>query len=178
MIKAYDGRRIMELSPTLQLGWLNGWILLVFEFLIQGSLLLIIPRRVVARLFDRSGWSKSERAFLLIGKIFSLACLVLICFSPLITNTYLFSIGLTLYFIGIAGLVASMVNFKDTPADMPVTRGVYKYSRHPQIVSLFVIFLGILFVNWLVDRLVHVGDVQDFPAFRYPGGRTGLSQAL
>jgi hypothetical protein len=37
----------MELFPTLEIGWLNGWILLVFEFLIQGSLLLIFPKDVV-----------------------------------------------------------------------------------------------------------------------------------
>jgi hypothetical protein len=27
--------------PTLEIGWLNGWILLAFEFLIQGLLLLV-----------------------------------------------------------------------------------------------------------------------------------------
>ena len=31
----------MELIPVLEFGWLNGWILLAFEFLIQGFLLLI-----------------------------------------------------------------------------------------------------------------------------------------
>ena len=68
----------MELIPALELGWLNGWILLAFEFLIQGSLLLIFPKDVVARLFDRSGWSVKQRVFLIMGKVFSLACLVLI----------------------------------------------------------------------------------------------------
>jgi hypothetical protein len=45
----------MELMPALKLGWLNGWILLAFEFLIEGLLLVVFPRDVVARLFDRSG---------------------------------------------------------------------------------------------------------------------------
>jgi len=73
----------MELMPTLELGWLNGWILLGVENLIQGFLLLIFPRDVVARLFDRSGWNVKQRAFLIAGKVFSLACLVLIIFTPL-----------------------------------------------------------------------------------------------
>ncbi|MCJ7626490.1 MAG: DUF1295 domain-containing protein, partial [Anaerolineaceae bacterium] len=38
---------------------------------------------------------------------------------------------------------AAMLNFKDTPPNQPVTKGVYKISRHPQIVALFMIFLGI-----------------------------------
>jgi protein-S-isoprenylcysteine O-methyltransferase Ste14 len=133
----------MELIPTLEIGWLNGWILLAFEFLIQGFLLLIFPKDVVARLFDRSGWSGKERLFTIIGKVFSLACLILIALTPLKINSSAFIVGLILYAIGLAGLVAAMLNFRDTPQSQPVTKGVYKISRHPQIVSLFIIFLGI-----------------------------------
>ena len=39
---------MMELIPALKLGWLNGWILLVLEFSIQGFFLLIFPKAVVA----------------------------------------------------------------------------------------------------------------------------------
>jgi protein-S-isoprenylcysteine O-methyltransferase Ste14 len=46
----------------------------------------------------------------------------------------------------VIGLVVSMMNFKDTPLDQPVTRGVYRLSRHPQIVSLFFVFLGVCLV--------------------------------
>jgi len=58
-------------------------------------------------------------------------------------NSSAFIVGLILYAIGLVGLVAAMLNFKDTPLSQPVTKGVYKRSRHPQIVSLFFIFLGI-----------------------------------
>lgn len=133
----------MELLPTLKIGWLNGWILLVFDFLIQGFLLLIFPKDVVSRLFSRSGWNAKQRVFTIIGKAFSLACLILIIMTPLNINSSIFTIGLILYAIGLVGLVVAMLNFKDTPLNQPVTKGVYKISRHPQIVSLFVIFLGI-----------------------------------
>lgn len=129
--------------PALNIGWLNGWLLLVFEFLIQGGLLLVFPRNVVTRLFDRSGWSVKQRLFTILGKAFSLACLVLIILTPLKINASTFVIGMILYATGLAGLVTAMLNFKDTPPDHPVTRGIYRISRHPQIVSLFVIFLGI-----------------------------------
>ncbi len=133
----------MEFFPVLKIGWLNGWILFALEVSIQGFLLLVFPKDVVARLFDRSGWSVKQRAFLILGKLFSLACLVLIILTPLKTHTVVFIIGLVLYAIGLGGLVMSMFNFKDTPPDQPVTKGIYKISRHPQIVSLFVIFVGI-----------------------------------
>jgi len=133
----------MELIPTLEIGWLNGWILLAFEFLIQGFLLLIFPKDVVSRLFDRSGWSKKQRVFTIIGKVFSLACLILIILTPLKINSNAFIVGIILYAAGLAGLVAAMLNFKNTPLDQPAMKGVYKISRHPQIAALFVIFLGI-----------------------------------
>jgi len=133
----------MELFPHLEIGWLNGWILLIFEFLIQGSLLLVFPKDVVSRLFDRSGWDKKQRLFTIVGKVFSLVCLALIVLTPLKVNPYLFIAGLVLYIFGIIGLVVAMLNFRNTPPDQPVTRGIYKKSRHPQIFSLFIIFLGV-----------------------------------
>ena len=129
--------------PALEIGWLNGWILLAFEFMIQGFLLLVFPKDVVSRLFDRSGWSEKQRILTIIGKMFSLGCLILIILTPLRINSSAFIVGLILYAVGLAGLVVAMLNFKDTPLNQPVTKGVYKISRHPQIVALFVIFLGI-----------------------------------
>jgi protein-S-isoprenylcysteine O-methyltransferase Ste14 len=133
----------MELITALEIGWLNGWILLTCEFLIQGLLLLVFPKDVVSQLFDRSGWSVKQRVFLIAGKVFSLACLILIILTPLKINSSAFLVGLILYAIGLAGLAAAMLNFKDTPLSQPVTKGVYKISRHPQIFALFILFLGI-----------------------------------
>ncbi len=133
----------MELWPALNIGWLNGWILLAIEFTIQGFLLLVFPKDVVSRLFDRSAWSDKQKIFTVLGKVFSLVCLVLIIFTPLKGHSVVFPVGLIIYVIGILGLVVSMINFKDTSMDQPVTKGVYKFSRHPQIVSLFIIFFGI-----------------------------------
>jgi protein-S-isoprenylcysteine O-methyltransferase Ste14 len=132
----------MEFFPELVVGWLNGWILLAVEILVEGITMLIFPKEVQSRLLDRSGWSKKQRIFLLLGKVFSLITLILIILTPLKTNTILFPIGLALYGIGLVGLVVSMINFKKTPLDQPVTRGLYRISRHPQIVSLFIIFFG------------------------------------
>jgi len=133
----------MELFPTLEIGWLNGWILLAFEFLVQGTLLLVFPKDVVERLFDRSDWSVKQRAYLLLGKIFSLLTLLLIILTPLKINSEIFMLGMILYIVGVVGLVVAMYNFKDTPLDQPVTKGLYKISRHPQIVALFIYLLGV-----------------------------------
>jgi protein-S-isoprenylcysteine O-methyltransferase Ste14 len=152
----------MELFPDIKLQLLNGWILLGFQVLIQGFLMLIFPKDVNERLLDRSSWTKKQRIFLILGKIFSLACLVLIVFTPLKVNSPVFIIGIIIYTIGLLGLVISMLNFKGTAPDTLVTNGLYKVSRHPQIISLFLLFTGmsivigswIAFFTLLVSRIL------------------------
>jgi protein-S-isoprenylcysteine O-methyltransferase Ste14 len=53
-----------------------------------------------------------------------------------------FLVGIIVYATGLAGLAAAMLSFRNTPPDQPVTKGVYRISRHPQIVALFAIFFG------------------------------------
>ncbi len=151
----------MELIPALEIGWLNGWILLAFEFLIQGFLLLVFPKDVVSRLFDRSGWSVEQRVFLSIGKVFSFFTLILIILTSLKINSSVFIVGLILYTIGLAGLVVAMYNFKDTSLDQPVTKGVYKISRHPQIVTQFIFLLGICMAigSWVALIILLVSKI-------------------
>ena len=132
----------MELFPTLGIGWLNGWLPLAGLCLAEGLLLLLSPKDVVAKLFDRSGWDRKQKAFLLTGKLFSLACLVLLVLTPLKLGASVFIIGTSLYGLGWVGLVLAILDFKNTPPGQLVTRGLYRVSRHPQIFALFIMFVG------------------------------------
>ena len=133
----------MELIPALKIGWLNGWIPLGLLFLTDGILFTAFPKDVVARLFDRSGWNRRQKVLTVIGKLFSLACLVLIILTPLKIGPPVFIIGTILIALGLVGLIIALFDFKNTPLGQPVTRGLYRISRHPQIVMVFVLFLGI-----------------------------------
>ena len=44
--------------------------------------------------------------------------------------------------LGLIGLAKALFDFKDTPFDEPVVRGMYRVSRHPQIVMSSVVLLG------------------------------------
>jgi protein-S-isoprenylcysteine O-methyltransferase Ste14 len=141
----------MELMPSLELGWLNGWIPLGLLVLVEGLLLKFFPKEVVSRLFDRSGWNRRQAVFMVIGKLFSLVCLVLIFLTPLKIGSTVFVVGAVLYTLGLVGLVVAIFDFRVTPVGEPVTRGLYTVSRHPQIVMLFVMFLGMCLAigSWL-----------------------------
>ncbi len=136
---------VMEIFPTLELGLYNGWILFLILVISEGLMFLLYPREVVSRLtdFDRSKWSRGQRISFAIGKTFSLVCIILIVLTPLKLGTIGLWLGVIIFALGLAGLAASVITFRRTSLDKPVTVGPYRFSRHPQQVSLFTIFTGI-----------------------------------
>ena len=132
----------MELFPELRLGWLNGWIFLGLLCLVDGICFLVFPKDVVKRLFDRSGWSQKQVTFTVLGKLCALVCLVLLVATPLKIGSPVFVIGAAVSLLGCLGLTTALVNFRNTPSDQPVERGLYRISRHPQIVMSSVVLLG------------------------------------
>jgi protein-S-isoprenylcysteine O-methyltransferase Ste14 len=141
----------MEWMPDLTIGWLNGWIPLVLLTLTDGFLFLIFPKDVVDRLFDRSGWSQRQVVFTVIGKLCALACLLILFFTSLKIGSITFIIGLIVILLGLTGLVKALYDFKNTPFGQPVENGIYRVSRHPQIVMSSVVLLGscIAIGSWL-----------------------------
>ena len=128
--------------PTFQIGWLNGWILLVLLVLTDGVLFLSFPKPVVARLFDRSGWSQKQATLTVLSKLCALFCIVSIVLTPLKIGFPVFIAGIILVALGLAGLVKAVLDFRHTPLDQPVVSGLYRISRHPQMVMASVVILG------------------------------------
>jgi protein-S-isoprenylcysteine O-methyltransferase Ste14 len=142
----------IEFFPKLELGWFNGWIFLMVHVVLQAIFILTCSKEVKVRLFDRgTGWTKTQKTFTLIGKVFGLINIILIILSPLKFGSIEFIIGLIIFLIGITGLVTSIINFKNAPFDKPIATGLYKVSRNPQIVMVYIIILGytLLIGSWL-----------------------------
>ncbi len=151
----------MEFMPDLHLTWISGGLFLIGLVLTEGILFRLFPKDVVARLFDRSGWEKKQIVFTVIGKVAALGCLILIGLSPLKIWHPVFIIGSIIAICGIAGLIKSLLDFRSTPLDQPVTKGFYTISRHPQIVSSSLVILGACIaigswsavILWLIARI-------------------------
>ncbi len=135
----------MELFPALELGWLNGWILLVVLYGIFGMLLLFFPKAVVARLYAYDGlrWSKKQRAYHVIGKLLVLVNIVLTILTPLKVGSTVSILGVILFAIGLTGFTIALLNFKNTPLNQSITKGLYSVSRHPQALMLLIAGVGI-----------------------------------
>jgi protein-S-isoprenylcysteine O-methyltransferase Ste14 len=141
----------MELFPALAPGWLNGWILIAFLYVTYIVVLIVLPRDVVARLYEKSGRSKRHRVTIGVGSFFAFVYFGLIIFTPLKIGSAVFIPGIILYMLGLAGFVAALFNFSSAPLDQPITSGLYRLSRHPQQLMFFVAFIGICIAigSWL-----------------------------
>lgn len=160
----------MSVFPALRIGWLNGWIPFALVGLTEGILFVSIPRHVLARLFDRSGWSKKQALWFSAGKLFSLVYIALIILTPLRTISSLFVIGMGLNLMGLIGLASAILTFSCAAPDQPATGGLYRVSRHPQVFMTFVSLLGAslavgswsaAFALFLSRGLQHLGIVAE-----------------
>jgi len=125
----------MEPFPALKIGWLNGWLPMGILYLIFGILLLVFPREVVRRLYERSGWGREQRVITLIGKSMALVWFPLIIFTPLKIGTPVFALGMVLFALTV----------------ILVMEGPYRVIRHPGYLAEMVYFsvLPIILSRWV-----------------------------
>lgn len=135
--------KIVEFFPELVLGVANGWLLLVMFFGAYAATLISFPKEALARLYDRSGESERPPVRRIVVVVVVFVWFVSMGLSPLKRGTLVFGLGMSMYLLGWMGFLASLVTFRNTPVDQPVTGGLYNISRHPQQMAVSVTFLGI-----------------------------------
>jgi protein-S-isoprenylcysteine O-methyltransferase Ste14 len=141
----------MEFLPTFKLGWLNGGLLLALLVLTDGILFFAFQKGVVTRLFDRSGWTRRQRVITILGKILALTVVLMIIFTPLKLRSSIFIVGVGLVVLGLIALIKALIDFRNTPPNLPATQGIYRFTRHPQNLASSVVILGctIAIGSWL-----------------------------
>ena len=151
----------MELFPDLKIGLLNGWVPILLFYVIYGIILVVFPREVITRLYERSGWTRRMKITRFFGVLMIFVWFVLAIFGPLRLGELPFIVGTLIYVLGQICFVMALYNYKDTPLDQPVTKGLYRISRNPQHVSLFLAFLGVSIAigSWFATLLILTGIV-------------------
>jgi len=132
----------MTLFPALRLGLLNGWLFLPFIYLPTQWLAKCLPKHVSPRLFDHGAWTRRDETIAFLGGFPNLVFVVLVVLTPLKITSWLLPFGAALSIVGAAACAHSIIMFVKTPADEPVTRGLYRISRNPQIVGVFIALTG------------------------------------
>ena len=133
----------MKFMPEFGVSFLTGVVPFTIYLIIFGVTIFSFPKINRLRLYDRSNWTKKQQFYTVISKLFALFNIVLIIFSSLTDNIYLIAVGIILFSVGSTVLVSALITFCNTPLNNPITKGLYKYSRNPQMVGLWLIFLSI-----------------------------------
>jgi protein-S-isoprenylcysteine O-methyltransferase Ste14 len=151
----------MEFSPEMELGLYNGWLPILLFYIIFGIILVVFPRDVVTRLYERSGWTTAMKVTRVFGVVLIFSWIGIITYSPLKIGNLVFYIGAFIYILGLVCFLIALLNYRDTPLDQPVTKGLYRISRNPQHVTLFLSFLGISIAvgSWLATILLLIAII-------------------
>ena len=160
----------MSLIPVFKIGLWNAWIFMLISLLTLPSFFHIAKRRVIPSQDEEfNAFSKRNKILFISSKfIFFIAALYSI-FLPLKLGTIWFYIGVPITMIGLSGMIVVMANWSNATSNEPITKGFYKYSRHPMYVTIFFVFLGIsiatascLFVLFLIIFTIGAVAFADF----------------
>ena len=134
----------MSLAPAFEIGVWNAWILMVYT-LVHTFLLSLIFRNAMKkrRASGNIPYTKVEKSSNILRQAILILTFIYSIFLPLQLGTSWFYAGLAVYLVGLITYTIVMVNWASSPPDEPVTRGIYRYSRHPQYLTQFLMFIGV-----------------------------------
>jgi len=154
-------RKIM--SFDFELGLWNAWIfmlphLLTFPFFFRLGKEKGAPHPTGVRI------SKIMEIFCITSKLIYFPAVVYSFFVPLKLGTIWFYIGFPITLVGLVTSWRVLYDWAKTSPGEPVTRGLYRYSRHPMYVSasLFLFGVSIASASWvflLFSIIITVGAV-------------------
>lgn len=142
----------MMLVPIFEIGLWNAWIFVVLDVLTIPIFLRIIKNRKTPSPEDAMGsMSRTEKIIIYSSKAIFIPILIYSFFVPLKLETIWFYTGLPITFIGLVAGIIVLINWANTPPDEPVTKGLYRFSRHPGYIASFVMYtgLGITCASWV-----------------------------
>jgi len=172
----------MSLIPAFQIGLWNAWILIALNFS-TSMFASLINKEGVARAMGRGEnaprSSRTQKIVLLITHgIIMPATMFYSIFLPLKLETAWLYIGLPISFLAMIISFMAGVSFATTALDDPVTRGIYRMSRHPIYFAGFLINLGVgiacsswIFIVcallWIICMQIGVIDEERFLLEKY-----------
>ena len=142
----------MSLIPAFKIGVWNAWIFMIW-LLIQNFGIMLFSKDLYRRAGNPPDMKPSQRYKILsfISMLLWLLSTAYSIFLPFKIGTIWFPLGLIIFLLGMIVNVVATINFARTPMNKPVTRGIYRYSRHPIYVALLLTYLsvGIASASWI-----------------------------
>jgi protein-S-isoprenylcysteine O-methyltransferase Ste14 len=137
-----------------QPGVWNAWLFFVYYWLSMPLLRLMCPS-ILSRL-SAGPESPSERRLRLAQWVLFLAATIFAVFVPLQVGTVWFTVGLPIALVGAIGFGLTVLSLPGSDLSSgPLSRGVYRFSRHPMYVTSIVMFFGVAIAGRSLGLLVY-----------------------
>jgi protein-S-isoprenylcysteine O-methyltransferase Ste14 len=138
----------MSFVPSFEIGVWNAWIFMAaWLFFHMAPLDWLIFRYDIKGMFRKGAaspsYNKSEKIINNLGMVTWFILVIYSVFLPLPIGTPLFYTGLALFLLGLVIFEIAGIPWATTPLDEPITSGLYRYSRHPIYIAVFLQFIGI-----------------------------------
>ena len=142
----------MSFIPVFEIGIWNAWIFMIW-LLIQNFGIGLLNKELYKKAGHQPDTQQSLK-YKFISYISMPLWLLVTAYSiflPLKIGTTFFTVGIAIFLLGIIINTCATINFWKTPINEPVTRGVYRFSRHPIYLGLLLIYLsvGIASASWV-----------------------------
>jgi protein-S-isoprenylcysteine O-methyltransferase Ste14 len=141
--------------PVFEIGVWNAWILLLFLPL-HPLIMMIIDKLVgtgdMFKKMETPALSKAESIINIFGSyVLFFGLFIYSIFLPLQLGKAWFYVGLGLCVLGVVTWTVAIVNIADIPLGEPWNKGLYRYSRHPMYLGLFLTLVGagIASASWI-----------------------------
>ena len=132
----------MSLIPDFEIGLWNAWIFML-PHVLTFPFFLRLGKGKYAPSPSGVDLSKAMMAFCVFSKLIYFPALIYSIFVPLKLGTIWFYVGLPVTLIGLVTYMIVLVNWANTLPGEPVTRGLYRYSRHTMYVTTSLFLLGV-----------------------------------
>jgi len=138
----------MSFIPAFEIGVWNTWIFMVaWVFFHVVPLTWPIFRYDIKAMFKKSSasvpYNKTEKIINNLGTAVWVILFIYSIFLPLPLGTPLLYAGIALFVVGLIIVEIAFIPWTTTPLDEPITQGLYRYSRHPIYIGVFVQYIGI-----------------------------------
>ena len=158
----------MSLIPAFEIGISNAWIFTAAFFT-----LLFLPLQLLPAISKNTTTRSLSTTVPLNGieKIIDILVVVIMVllviysiFLPLQLGTAWFYVGLGVFALAFITGAIIAVNWLTTPPSEPVTKGIYRYTRHPiyLVQALMFIGIGIISASWVFILLSVVRTISTF----------------
>ena len=135
----------MSLIPDFEIGLWNAWI-----FMLCYILALPVMRLISKDALEKSDvatpkhlYKKTENGIVSFYQNSFILAFIYSIFLPLKLGSIWFYIGLPICLVGLILLTISFFNFATAPLSEPLTKGLYRYSRHPVYLTQLLLFVGV-----------------------------------